>query len=104
MWISPSEEGRTSAVRGGLLVALATCALMLATEPRLAIVWDEGYTLGRVARVRAWFQRLGDPGRSRCWRDPPEFDLVQPDREDAPRCLVRGWNSSQADPPCCARR
>ena len=34
---------------------------MLATEPRLAIVWDEGYTLGREARLRDWFRALADP-------------------------------------------
>ena len=33
----------------------STLAIMLATEPRLAIVWDEGYTLGREARLRAGF-------------------------------------------------
>ena len=34
---------------------------MLATEPRLAIVWDEGYTLGRENRIRLWFRALRDP-------------------------------------------
>ena len=44
-----------------LVVALVTATLMLATEPRLAIVWDEGYTLGREARLRLWFRALADP-------------------------------------------
>ena len=34
---------------------------MVATEPRLAIGWDEGYTLGREARIRSWFKALADP-------------------------------------------
>lgn len=67
-------------------VFLAALALMIATEPSLAIVWDEGYTLGREARVRAWFQRL----RGETMPPPPpparlEFELVQPDH---PRAVV----------------
>ena len=46
---------------GAVAVGLATLALMVATEPRLAIVWDEGFTLGREARIRAWFRALADP-------------------------------------------
>ena len=41
----------------GLGVSLATAALMLATEPSMAIGWDEGYTLGReerLARLVSW--------------------------------------------------
>jgi hypothetical protein len=53
---------------------------MLATEPALSIVWDEGYTLGREERVRAWFTALRDPATfARTWR-PPGDELVQPDR------------------------
>jgi hypothetical protein len=63
----------------GLGVGLATFALMLATEPHMAIGWDEGYTLGREARLRDWFSALRDPARfARNWR-PPKLDLVQPD-------------------------
>lgn len=58
---------------------------MVATEPRLAIVWDEGYTLGREARIRAWFHALADPaGFARTWR-PPTVELVQQDQYPAPR-------------------
>lgn len=60
-------------------MALGTVALLLATEPRLAIVWDEGYTLGREARIRAWFHALRDPAAfAATWR-PPAGELVQPD-------------------------
>ena len=36
---------------------------MLLTEPRMAIAWDEGYTLGREERLREWFGGLRDPAR-----------------------------------------
>jgi 4-amino-4-deoxy-L-arabinose transferase-like glycosyltransferase len=69
---------------GGLLVAAGTLALMIATEPRLAIVWDEGYTLGREARIRAWLRALRDPeGFAKTWR-PPALELVQEDRIPLP--------------------
>jgi 4-amino-4-deoxy-L-arabinose transferase-like glycosyltransferase len=64
-------------VLASLLVGLATLGVMLATEPRLAIVWDEGYTLGREARLRAWFSALHDPpGFAARWA-PPALELVQ---------------------------
>ncbi len=71
----------------GLGVALATLALMLATEPRLAIVWDEGYTLGRESRIRLWFRALRDPAAfARNWTPPnPREELVQQDRWFPPR-------------------
>ncbi|HEY2154640.1 MAG TPA: glycosyltransferase family 39 protein, partial [Isosphaeraceae bacterium] len=68
----------------GLGVALATLALMLATEPRLAIVWDEGYTLGRENRVRLWFRALRDPAAfARTWI-PLGLELVQVDARMPP--------------------
>src|SRR5271166_6286599 len=62
-----------------LVVGFSSLALELATEPSLAIVWDEGYTLGRQARLRAWFSALRDPpGFARRWTPPtPEQELVQ---------------------------
>jgi len=61
----------------GLVVAAATSALMFATSPALAIVWDEGYTLGREARLRHWFRALADPPAFAArWR-PPAEELVQ---------------------------
>ncbi|MFO0958728.1 MAG: glycosyltransferase family 39 protein [Isosphaeraceae bacterium] len=59
---------------------VAVLALMIATEPRLAIVWDEGYTLGREARVRGWL------GKLRGQSDPPQrprYELVQLDNARA---------------------
>ena len=61
----------------GLAVAISTAALMLATEPSLAIVWDEGYTLGREARLRLWFRALVDPVRFADEWHPPVQELVQ---------------------------
>jgi len=52
-------------------VSVATAILTLASEPHLAIVWDEGFTLAREARIRAWFRALRDPGRFAVeWRPP----------------------------------
>lgn len=68
-----------------VLVGLATLAIMLATEPRLAIVWDEGYTLGREARLRAWFEAIRDPqGFAARW-SPPAVELVQQTGAPPPR-------------------
>jgi hypothetical protein len=62
-------------------ISVATAILMLATEPRMVIAWDEGYTLGREARIRAWFRALRDPGRFAVEWQPPGLteDLVQED-------------------------
>jgi hypothetical protein len=68
----------------GVAVGLATAVLMLATEPSLVIVWDEGYTLGREARLRDWFRALADPrGFAARWR-PPTEELVQQDHVPPP--------------------
>ena len=71
--ISPTRRLACSSV----LVAIATLGLMLATEPKMAIVWDEGYTLGREARLRAWFRALRDPGGFAARWTPPTLELVQ---------------------------
>ncbi len=42
-------------------VVAATLALMIATEPRLSMGWDEGYGLAREARVRLWFELIVRP-------------------------------------------
>ena len=68
----------------GLAVSALTAALMLATEPRLAIVWDEGYTLGREARLRAWFSALKDPSRFAANWKPPLLELVQQTPNEKP--------------------
>ena len=59
-------------------------ALMVATEPRLAIVWDEGYTLGREARLRLWFRALRDPRGSPPTGSRRPSELVQQDGAPAP--------------------
>ena len=107
----PTTPGPTRGV--GWLVALLTFVLMLATEPRLAIVWDEGYTLGREARLRLWFSALADPPRFASeWR-PPVEELVQqlgapPPRADQidtrskllfdPRVLAWFWPFAREEP------
>jgi len=71
----------------GSAAALATFLLLLGTEPRLAIVWDEGFTVGREGRVRDWLKALNDPPAfAKTWRPPTLWaDLVQPDGRRAPR-------------------
>jgi hypothetical protein len=75
---------RIHPLAAGVAVSLATAAFMLATEPYLAIVWDEGYTLGREERLRQWFHALADPvAFAARWR-PPTEELVQPDQPPLP--------------------
>src|SRR4051794_5147627 len=58
---------------------------MLTTEPRMAIGWDEGYTLGREARLRDWFRGLADPVRfANEWRPLPLGRELLQEREGAP--------------------
>jgi hypothetical protein len=83
----PPFSRRGSSLVGGLAVAVVTAVLMIATEPRLAIVWDEGYTLGRVARIRDWFQALRDPAQfAASWpaKVPLEQLVQREDREVRP--------------------
>ncbi|MDR3621790.1 MAG: glycosyltransferase family 39 protein [Paludisphaera borealis] len=94
-------------------VGLATLAIMLAAEPRLAIVWDEGYTLGREARLRTWFRALRDPQAFAATWVPPVEELVQqvgapaprPDQVDTrskllfdPRVLAWFWPFAREEP------
>ena len=53
-------------------------------SPKLSIVWDEGYTLGREARVRTWFRALQRPGRV---------------REDVERRSLARWSTTGCAPP-----
>src|SRR4051794_7291609 len=68
---------------GGLGVVVATLGLLLVTGPSLSIVWDEGYTLGREARVRAWFRALGQPARFAAHWRPPWLEMIQADAPEA---------------------
>ncbi len=84
----PSSAGRSWMIRlAGLGVAAAVLGLMVATEPKLAIVWDEGFTLGREGRVRSWIEAMRDPPRfAATWvPESPLEELVQPTPGPAPR-------------------
>ena len=64
---------------GGLAFACLTFVLLVVTAPTLAIVWDEGFTLGREERVRLWLRACRDPAAfARDWK-PPIRELVQTD-------------------------
>jgi 4-amino-4-deoxy-L-arabinose transferase-like glycosyltransferase len=93
------------------VVAVSTLVLLLATEPYLAIAWDEGYTLGREERVRAWFRALRDPSAfATSWHPVrPEMieDAVPPPRRDEidtraklfePRVLAWFWPFAREEP------
>jgi hypothetical protein len=77
---------RLRALASGFLIGVATSILMLATEPCLAIAWDEGFTLGRVERLRLWVQALRDPGAfAASWRRPSQAEeLLMPDQSSPP--------------------
>jgi len=79
-----NPERRRWLLRGGL-GALVTLALMLATQPFLQIGWDEGYTLGREARIRLWFRALADPAAFSATWVPPREELVQQEGAYPPR-------------------
>jgi hypothetical protein len=81
------HKARVGVFLVSLGVGVATAALILATEPHLAIAWDEGYTLGVEARIRDWFRALRDPRRFAAeWRAPaPSEELVPPDGIPPPR-------------------
>jgi hypothetical protein len=80
------DKPRARAFLIGAGISLATAILMLATEPFMAIVWDEGYTLGREARLREWFSGLRDPaGFAARWQPlPADQELVQDDKTRPP--------------------
>lgn len=86
----------------GLGTSLATAILLLATEPRMAIVWDEGFTLGREERLRCWFRAMGNPATFAAeWRRPrPGEELLMPDGTTPPRHRQVGTRSKLLwDPP-----
>ncbi len=60
----------------GLAVGVVTFALLAATGPGLAIVWDEGYTLGRLDRMRLWVRALRDPARFAATAQVPAIELI----------------------------
>ena len=75
----PRGATRRSSLLGGAGAAVITLGLMIATEPSLAIVMDEGYTLGREGRVRDWLRAMRDPETfASSWRPVvANEDLVQ---------------------------
>src|SRR6516165_11980649 len=63
-----------------IAVGVATFLVLLLSEPRLAIVWDEGFTLGRQQRVRLWFKAMLAPAaQAAAWHPQLDRELVPPD-------------------------
>lgn len=77
-----------------ILVSLGSLALLIATEPGMSIVWDEGYTLGRLERVRLWVSALTNPQRFAANWQPPTLELVQAQGLPAPSAgqVTSRWN------------
>jgi Dolichyl-phosphate-mannose-protein mannosyltransferase len=78
-----SRRVLSSRAVASIAVVLATLVLMLATESHLAPVWDEGFTLIRLPRVRAWIRAMYDPGSVALrWHPeqlgPPLEDTIRP--------------------------
>ena len=80
--------------RLAILVSLACLALLTLSEPGMSIVWDEGYTLGRLERVRLWFKALADPAEFSATWVPPSLELVQAQGLPAPSAgqVTSRWN------------
>jgi hypothetical protein len=85
MTISDRRERPTKAVCGAMATALFTLVVMLVTEPFLPIVWDEGFTLLRIARVRTWFEALRDPQLFATRWDPRAVDVALDDQVHPPQ-------------------
>jgi 4-amino-4-deoxy-L-arabinose transferase-like glycosyltransferase len=54
----------------------------------MAIVWDEGYTLGREARIRAWLRALASPRQfAQAWQPPGRLEEMVPGPRTPPPAL-----------------
>ncbi len=81
---SSGRSGRWAPWFIQIAATLLAWVWLIGTEPFLAMVWDEGYTLGREDRLRAWFQAMADPkGFAETW-SPPDPQLVQLVSETTP--------------------
>lgn len=94
---------RRKAWVGGLVITAATLILLVATEPRLAIVWDEGFILGREERVRLWFRAVRDPAAFAAAWVPPSLliELIEPDSRPPP--VASEINTRETLRPVCTR-
>ncbi len=82
----------------GVGIGLLLFASLVLTEPAMAIGWDEGYTLGRVARLRAWFDALRDPSEfSKNWT--PGLELLVQDPTPPPKTALIQARSALFEKP-----
>jgi 4-amino-4-deoxy-L-arabinose transferase-like glycosyltransferase len=82
-----------------LAVAAVGLAITIGTEPRLAIVWDEGYSLGREARLRAWFRGVVDSAAFAHGWQPPAEELAPPNHIPAPPRELMNRRAGFFSPP-----
>jgi 4-amino-4-deoxy-L-arabinose transferase-like glycosyltransferase len=91
---------------------------MVATEPHLAMVWDEGHVLGREARIRLWVRALANPPAfAASWKpplpleewiedSPPPHNVPPPRAEEintrskllSPRVMAWFWPFAREEP------
>ena len=77
--------GNRQALLFAVLASVLSAIVLLATSPFLAIVWDEGFTLGREERVRQWFRALEDPaGFAATWYQPTPLERLIPADDERP--------------------
>jgi hypothetical protein len=82
---SKRQSGQGGALLGGGATALLALALMITTEPLLPIVWDEGFTLLRLARVHSWMSALRAPESFAARWSPRAFGVAMEDQVRPPR-------------------
>jgi hypothetical protein len=72
------SKAQAGALLSSFVVSLVAALLLLATEPRMAIVWDEPYILGDAGRVRQWLRAMDDPVLFAAdWRPPAALDELR---------------------------
>ena len=93
---------RAGTVLGGGAAAVLALTLMVATEPLLPIVWDEGFTLIRLARVRAWIDAVRDPDLFAARWNRRGFGVAMDDRVLPPRASEINTRSKLLSRPAIA--
>jgi 4-amino-4-deoxy-L-arabinose transferase-like glycosyltransferase len=106
------RDGVARVAAGGLAVSLLTLIIMVATEPLLPIVWDEGFTLIRLERVRHWILAVRDPESYAAnwntnrvaisWRDgvrtPRASEIDTRSKLFSPRAITWFWPFAREEP------
>ena len=76
--VAENHQRHATGILAGMAVAACVLVMMIATEPKLAIVWDEGHSLSREARVRMWLHAMRGPRKFAATWNPPTLEMCQP--------------------------